>query len=448
MKLPMMLQFIPVTWSPGRHWRCWMESLLPVTVRTVKRPAGRVPLGGAALRPPHRAEFQRPSEPFSTTRLWKRPEGRAPGTMTGGVPAGRCAFTLIEMIGVMAVLAITATMLLPPLTAQTDNAVAAQEAALTQSFITALQNNIQRNHVIPGATGATNWVSIVATELGMNPTNVAFTVRNQPRVLLVDTNGFGKMSLPYIETSGCMPDALTNSTLPRIMVVSSLGAALPASFVTNTSGGTPLSDFSNLWVAASGTVPTNGAWTGWTGKPGDITVQRLNVGYLFAHVVLSNLDPTNTFYSINGVTNTLAPAFSQSNAYYLTATVLNLYLANTNLEASQILNNDSSWEFSGGGWRNAAAPAPTGTIYTNSGAAIVASAGDIISISRQCSAQSFCTNAWNSGMNPNQVCNDITNFMGCYQKYANNSFTHDGVIWPALQSACTKLNNDCNTLCP
>ena len=45
-----------------------------------------------------------------------------------GQPARR-AFTLIEMIGVMAVIAITAAMILPPLISQTDSLVAGQELA-------------------------------------------------------------------------------------------------------------------------------------------------------------------------------------------------------------------------------------------------------------------------------------------------------------------------------
>ena len=375
-----------------------------------------------------------------------------------GQPARR-AFTLIEMIGVMAVIAITAAMILPPLISQTDSLVAGQELATTQSFITALQNNIQRNHVIPSAT---NWVSIVATELGMNPTNVAYTVRNTPRVLLIDTNGFGKMTLPYTENSAGMPDALTNSTLPRFLIVSSLGSTLPAALTTsnNVNGYLGPTDFNNLWSAANGTVPTNGAWTGWRGKASDITVQRLNVGYLFAHLVLSNLDPTNAFFSVNGSALITLPANTASNSYYLTATVLSLYLANTNLEATQVLNNDSSWVFSGGGWRNSAAPAPgisgvnlgtnsaAAAVLSSAASAVVACSGDCRDCSRQCCAQSFCTNCVNhwTSRNPNDICNDITNYMGLYQQYVNNNCQHNST-WTALQTCCNKLNSDCGSLC-
>jgi len=135
-------------------------------------------------------------------------------TRTGG-------FSLIEMIGVLAILAISAAMLLPVLTQSTDIVLASQETTLLQSFATALQLNIQRNHVIPNAT---NWVSIVATELGMSSNSVAYTSRGQPRCLLVDSNGFGNLTLPYIETSsGTTNVFVTGTNFPRFIFLSSLG---------------------------------------------------------------------------------------------------------------------------------------------------------------------------------------------------------------------------------
>jgi hypothetical protein len=146
----------------------------------------------------------------------------------------------------------------------------------------------------------------------------------------------------------------------------------------------------------------------------------------------------------------------------LTATVLGLYLANSNLEASQVLNIDSSWVFSGGGWRNASAPAPvsgnsvnTGTnaaaaaVLSSAASSVVACGGDVRDCFRQCCCQSFhtnCCNHWN-GCNPCTICNDLTNYMCCYQQYINNNCAHDGTIWPNLRTCCTKLNNDCSSLC-
>jgi len=382
------------------------------------------------------------------------------GSTSSGRPVRR-AFTLIEMIGVMAMMAIAAAAILPVLTSQTDNALASQETATMQSFVSALQNNIQRNHVIPSAT---NWVNIVAGELGMSSNNVALTARNVPRVLLIDTNGFGKMTLPYTETSGGMPDALTNSTLPRFLIVSSLGAALPAAFTTNNVNGyLDLADFNALWNCASGTVPRTGVWTNWTGKSTDISVQRLNLGYLFAHLVLNDLDAVNASYSINGsAVQNLSPTNTQLNAYFLTATVLTLYLANTNIEATQILNMDSSWEYSGGGWRNAAAPAPLDnnavSFYTITNSSYMTNMTTLTNLTvvvstnttdccRQFNCQGFCTNRTYHTCTPQQFCNDFTNFCNLYQQYYNAGCSHSSTWYSKVQSCAQNVQNDACDMC-
>jgi len=61
---------------------------------------------------------------------------------------------------------------------------------------------------------------------------------------------------------------------PRVMIVSSLGLALPAAVVNGVFGTTLNNYFSDLWNAAVGTVPNDTAWTGWTGNPADVIVQR------------------------------------------------------------------------------------------------------------------------------------------------------------------------------
>lgn len=376
-------------------------------------------------------------------------------TERSNVRAG--GFSLIEMIGVMAIMAISIAMLLPVLTQGTDSALASQETALMQSFSTALQLNIQRNHVIPNVT---NWVSIVATELGMNSNAVALTSRGQQRWLLVDSNGFSNFPpLPYVETSSGITNPFANGVVPRFILISSLGANLP----TVVSNSYPLeTDFMALWTNQPGNVPNTLPWINptWPGHPTDLTIQRLDLAYIFAHLVLNNLDPTNASYSINGSTTlNLGPYGSTSNtlnAYFLTATVLNLYMANTNLEASQVLNHDSSWVYSGGVWRNQPAPAPTATNSTSgtsgSGGGTVTVGGCVDNGCGDCchqfNWQRFCTNSYNpwSGCNPNNVCNDFTNYMCIYQQYAASGFTSH-TCRTALQNCCNQLNNDCGNLC-
>src|SRR5579859_173590 len=87
-------------------------------------------------------------------------------------PAHRCwvspgshrAFSLLELIGVLAILAILAATVLPLLIKQTDQAVATQESANLQSFGDAFQRSVTGNRRIPGVSGS-DWATNVATQL-------------------------------------------------------------------------------------------------------------------------------------------------------------------------------------------------------------------------------------------------------------------------------------------
>ena len=79
---------------------------------------------------------------------------------------GILAMTLIEVIGILAVLAVLSAMLLPALVRQIDKLVSDQEVATLQSFGNALPRSIMRNRYIPGPT---DWTNNIAAELGMPP---------------------------------------------------------------------------------------------------------------------------------------------------------------------------------------------------------------------------------------------------------------------------------------
>src|SRR6266699_331360 len=82
------------------------------------------------------------------------------------------AFSLIELIGVLAVIAILATALVPALIRQMDRIAGEQESAALKSLSDALQSSIMRltpahptSRYIPSDT---DWASTVATELGVD----------------------------------------------------------------------------------------------------------------------------------------------------------------------------------------------------------------------------------------------------------------------------------------
>src|SRR6266516_4143191 len=93
------------------------------------------------------------------------------------------AFTLIEMIGTLTVIAILATILVPVLIRQLDKIAGDQESAALKSFGDALQQSIMRNRYIPSDA---DWASRIAAELGVNVSNVTTNARKKPRFFLID----------------------------------------------------------------------------------------------------------------------------------------------------------------------------------------------------------------------------------------------------------------------
>ena len=218
----------------------------------------------------------------------------------------------------------------------------------------ALQSAILRNAYIPAQT---NWAAVAAAEAGVDIATVASNVRRQPRILLLDTNGwFSSVSLPYTQTYAGTTNLPVNA---RLMIATSLGKALPLS-----SGQLSASDFSALWNAAEGTTnfPASGPWAGWNGSSADVKLERIHLSPLFVSLYLMTYSsPTNGQYSI-GTNTTLYPAPFNNGAqpsnphYYLQSTVLKLFNGSpTNtLDSVQILNRDSSYMYENGIWKSSA----------------------------------------------------------------------------------------------
>src|SRR5947207_784081 len=162
------------------------------------------------------------------------------------------AFSLIEMIGVLAVIAILAAALAPSFVRQMDKSAGDQESAALKSFGEALQQSIMRQRYIPSAT---DWASTVATELGVDVTAVTDSPRRQPRFFLIDPNlninntgvtpgGNGEPALPYTQANAGSANLPAS---PRVLILSSIGFALPGGIV---SGVPTAADFTNIWNSA------------------------------------------------------------------------------------------------------------------------------------------------------------------------------------------------------
>jgi prepilin-type N-terminal cleavage/methylation domain-containing protein len=392
---------LPVFPSPQAESRPWRL-----------RPASK--LGRAVPSAPWEVAQTRPFQTSSHPRRALRTARPAPDLF------GQRAFSLIEIIAVLAIIAIIAAAALPALIQRIDYTAQATEAANLGTFAAGLTQAISRQRSIPKQA---DLATFIAASIGWQPSAVLINAANNPRVFLIDPSlviaTTTLTTQPYQQTNN---GAITVQS-PRFIIVSSLSSPLPAGLSAAT-------DFTSLWNNPDNTIPATPTWNGWKGHGGDIRIQRINLASSFNLLTLTDSDPIlSAPYNIDAITSSSVsvPPNTTVSAYFLRGTVVNLYYyqvpaMNVTTQAFQVLQQDVSWVFSSGLWRNAPVP-----------------------VSPQPIVQNFYTNAPNpystNAPNPIKVYSDMTSYMGLYDSFAASGFTNF-TIKGNLQAACTNLNRD------
>jgi type II secretory pathway pseudopilin PulG len=326
------------------------------------------------------------------------------------------AASLLIWIAVLAVMAILLSFMLPALIREVDHRVARDETAALKTFGNALRAAIQRHGYIPAHT---SWTEMVAEEAGFNLAAVATNPRHQPRLLLIDTNGwFSQVSLSYTQSAA-------GSLLPplnaRMMIISSVGRALPVS-----AGPLSATEFMKLWNAAEGTAsfPTTGLWAGWGGRSDDVKIERVNLSSLFVSVGLETYasDPAPGQYAFGSGAITIAPyqnsQFPNAARYYLQGTMLHLYNStnlNSTLDSRQLLTQDGWFLYQNQVWRSSAGRGnmPGGVDISGVVLAFLNAVPN--------------TQALNGADQQRQVVGAMMNYMSNYNTWAEGGFTDDAL---------------------
>jgi len=338
--------------------------------------------------------------------------------------SSRSAFSLIEIIAALAIIAILTAATLPSLIKQIDYANQAMEGTNLLALATGLTQGGCSQRYIPSQA---DWATFIATNIGWQVGSVQTNARNNARVFLIDpTLSIGACTantLPYQQNNS----GASGNPNARFIIISSQPGPLPA----NLTSGVPVnpSDFNALWNNPSDTVPSGTSWSfNPNGQGADIKIQRINFASSFSHVVLTCLDFTNAVYSIDGyATNIIYPLGGKFDAHFLNGTVLNLYYwsnGSPTLQAAQIIQQDTSWFFCNGLWRNAPCH------------------GDLPLTSMQAMVQSFFSLSLSNSL----VYADMTNYMGLYLQWAKIGFPKNDPFHTLLQAATTQLNGDINNL--
>ena len=256
------------------------------------------------------------------------------------------AFSLIEFIGVLAVLAILAAIITPAIIKRVDLAAWNKETADLAAISNALTLEIVRNKAIPDQS---SWAQVVADWTQMPVTNISTNPRRFNRIYLIDpTLQIAGGGLPYTQTNTGSVLCPTNA---RVVILSTIArSALPV----YSGAASSYAAFNDIWNTPARSKPNNATWAAWSGTGDDLLIQRINFLPLFHQLILVNKDNTTTAtFTIDNSTPKALPAQNGWgwNSYYLDGTVLGL---NTNSAPQErnILTSSISYVFENGNWGN------------------------------------------------------------------------------------------------
>ncbi len=94
---------------------------------------------------------------------------------------------MIELIGVLAVIAIAAALLVPSVVRRADVAAWTKETSDLGTISNALVLSALKNQTLQDEV---TWTNVAANWLSLSPRQIALTPRGSRRVFLIDTNGW------------------------------------------------------------------------------------------------------------------------------------------------------------------------------------------------------------------------------------------------------------------
>lgn len=264
--------------------------------------------------------------------------------------AGGRGFSMIELIGVVAVISILAALLVPTVIRRIDMAATAKEYQDMAGISNAIALQVLTLQRLP--TEAT-WASEVAAWNNVPVAKVTQNPRRVDRVLLIDTNGWLN-NLPSTGYYPQPPEGVLNlrPSNARMVLVSSTagGLGLPAGVVSGRPGNTV---FNAIWDTREGAKPNLGNWNSWNGKGDDVVIQRINLTPLWFKVTLVNRDKAFANYAIGGTSLPALYPNASTNACYLNGTMLSLNNAGGLPMRRVMITRDESFVFESGAWRDA-----------------------------------------------------------------------------------------------
>ena len=282
-----------------------------------------------------------------------------------GKPTRRAtsAFSLIELIGVLAIMGILAAVFTPPLVRQIAAAQGTKEEQILATLAAGLQRYVRTYQQVPGAA---LWATNLASVLGMNVTEVH---RVDPKN---SANFRAYLIHPgFSPTTGTSPLYLQGNngttTVPtetRLIILSTTQPTLtlPVASGLAASAGA----FDNIWnwsFNAGTRAPPTGWPASWTGNGEHLHVVRINLGERFFHATFSNTQfpAAIPFAKFNSLTTYAFSATNAMDRYCLAGTVIQLFKHDTpytsppanpdELDVAHVVERDVNFVYQDNQWR-------------------------------------------------------------------------------------------------
>ena len=199
-------------------------------------------------------------------------------------------FTLIEMIGVLAIISTLAAVLVPNVVRTVDEAVMEAEGQDLTVLADALATYAGTNKAIPNAAG---WVTALSGVTSMSSNKINLNERGFRRGYYVDPRFFTTAATAfagYTQTSGRTSAPVS----PRIMIVSDLTRNAPAAPTTAAA-------FNAIWDQTAAATVKEGT---------RVRVQRVHAGSWFLPVLLTNQFTSAVGYNVEAGGAISLPAVS------------------------------------------------------------------------------------------------------------------------------------------
>lgn len=264
-------------------------------------------------------------------------------------------FSMIEMIGVIAIMAIAAAVLAPNLARRISRANGEKEDQVLITLADGLVRSVRTLQTVPGAN---SWVTNIATQIGMSVNDVRYVNPADTasgRVFLIHpsfspTNASGSDPLWTQGNSGA--SSVTNA---KILLISSHKSSLTLPVSSGRASSAAVFDAIWDWSFNATTKASPSGWTGsWTDNGEYLHVQRVNLSSLFQLATFSNAHhPTNyPYYQVGSSSATSMSSTNVLSAYYLEGSMLRLYFTNgSTLQMTHTLGNGVNFVYESSRWR-------------------------------------------------------------------------------------------------